>query len=101
MATITLSVPDDLKIKMDKTDWVNWSSVARKAFASTLIDLQKLELMKKIEEISEINENDNREIKDDVIKEIISKANYAENQIRQKKRKLMSPNEFKSWCDKL
>ena len=42
MRTITLSVPDTLKSRMDKTDWINWSSVARRAFAETLIDVKEL-----------------------------------------------------------
>ena len=42
MGTITLSVPDELKEKMAKTDWINWSSVAREAFV-------KLELLERLE----------------------------------------------------
>lgn len=48
MGTITLSVPDELKVKMDRTDWINWSSVARRAFAERLDDVEELEHSTKI-----------------------------------------------------
>ena len=32
MTTLSVSVPDELKKKMDALDEVNWSAVARKAF---------------------------------------------------------------------
>ena len=38
MVSITLSVPDELKLRMDEVDIINWSSVARHAFAETLED---------------------------------------------------------------
>ena len=31
MPTITLSIPKDLKHEMDKSNFINWSSVAREA----------------------------------------------------------------------
>ena len=46
MGTITLSVPDELKEKMSKTDWINWSSVAREAFVKRM---KQLELLEKLE----------------------------------------------------
>ncbi len=101
LAAITLSVPNDLKEKMDKTDWVNWSSVARKAFASTLVDLERLERMKKIEEISEISPNDNREVRTDIVREIVDKTEKVSKEIAQGKRKTLSPSEFKKMCNNL
>ena len=29
MANVSLTVPDELKVKMDKITWINWSVVAR------------------------------------------------------------------------
>ncbi|MDD3083739.1 MAG: hypothetical protein PHP82_01830 [Candidatus ainarchaeum sp.] len=101
MPTMTLSVPTELKQKMDKTDWINWSSVARKAFAETLIDLQRMNTMKKIEEISEIVFEDNREIKDELFKKIINKTEKVSKEIAIGKRKTMTPSDFKQMCDKL
>ena len=43
MATITVSVQDELKAKLDKYSEVNWVEVLRKAFA------KKVELLKKFE----------------------------------------------------
>lgn len=101
LAAITLSVPNELKREMDKTDWINWSSVARKAFVSTLTDLQRLNTMKKIEEISEISPNDNRMVRDSVVNSTIRKTKKAEKNLRSGKTKLLSPKEFNEWCEKL
>ena len=46
MATITLSVPDKLKDKMDKVEIINWSSVARQAFKEQLEDIEQLKKLK-------------------------------------------------------
>jgi hypothetical protein len=64
-------VPDELKEKMSKTDWVNWSSVARHAFSEMLKDVEELQLKKKIREISEIDEGDTREVKESVVREVV------------------------------
>ena len=50
MGTITLSVPDELKEKMSKTDWINWSSVAREAFVKRMKQLELLERLESKEE---------------------------------------------------
>ena len=54
MGTITLSVPDKLKEKMSKTDWINWSSVARHAFAEALEDIKELESKRKRDKFMKI-----------------------------------------------
>lgn len=94
MATITLSVPDKLKVKMDKTDWVNWSSVARHAFAETLEDVNSLKIMKRVREISGIPESDKSKVKESVMKELERKS-------RDSSGKSMTPAEFSRWCDSL
>jgi hypothetical protein len=71
MGTITLSVPDKLKKEMDETDYINWSSVARRAFAETLADVKELDMMRKIRAISEIDESDKREVNESVAREVI------------------------------
>lgn len=71
MGTITLSVPDKLKSKMDKLDWVNWSSVARRAFSETLHDAMEMESRKKARELSEIDESDNRDFNEEYKKELL------------------------------
>lgn len=36
MATVTLTVSDDVKSDLKKFSWINWSEVAREAFAEKL-----------------------------------------------------------------
>ena len=40
MVNITLSIPDDLKKNMDTFLEINWSAIARQAFAEKIKDLQ-------------------------------------------------------------
>lgn len=101
MGTITLSVPDNLKSEMDKTDFINWSAVARRAFAETLEDVKELELKKKIKAISEIADDDKREVKESVAKEVIESIEKTAKDLRSGKIKPKSPEEFKKWCDSL
>ena len=43
MATITVSVPDELKAKLDKHPEISWTEVLRRAF------VKRAELLKKLE----------------------------------------------------
>lgn len=43
MATITVSIPDKLKAKLDEHSEINWTEVLRRAFAN------RVELLKKFE----------------------------------------------------
>ncbi|MFH1587942.1 MAG: hypothetical protein ABIA76_01230 [Candidatus Diapherotrites archaeon] len=101
MAAITLSVPNELKYKMDKTDWINWSSVARHAFADALDDVDALKKMKKIREISEIADSDKREVRESIAKEVINSIEKSAEKIRSGKSKPMTSEEFKKWCGSL
>jgi|SRR3989338_3329401 len=99
MGTITLSVPEKLKEKMSKTDWINWSSVARHAFSETLEDLEELQLKKKIREISEIPEDDTREVKESIAKEVVKSIEATAKDLKSGKRKPITLEEFNKWCD--
>lgn len=55
MSTMTLAVPNELKHKMEGFPEINWSEVARQAFAQRVCDL---EFLKKFKEQSEITEED-------------------------------------------
>lgn len=101
MATITLSVPDNLKKRMEHVEWINWSSVARKAFAEKLCDVEELELRKKIAEISEIPQDDKREVREAVVREVLKSTEETENLLREGKIKAVSLEEFNKWCDSL
>jgi len=101
MATVTVSVPDGLKDKMGRADWINWSSVARKAFVETLRDVKELELKKKVREISEIDDDDTREIKEGIVRDVIRSVEKTAKELKSGKRKAMTLEEFNKWCDSL
>ena len=55
MTNITLSVPKDLKTKMDSFAEINWSAVAREAFIEKINDL---EFIKRFKSKSKLTEED-------------------------------------------
>ena len=55
MVNITLSVPQDLKQRMDNFGEINWSAVAREAFDEKIKDL---EFIKKFKAKSTLTEED-------------------------------------------
>lgn len=87
MGTITLSLPDELKAKIDKIDWINWSSIARHAFFETLKDVREVELKKRVHEISEIPEHDNKKVKESIVRKVI---NSVERTLKQSKEPMTS-----------
>lgn len=58
MVSITLSVPEELKKKMDKFEWLNWSSIAREAFVKRMKQLEILERFEKDFEKSKLTDED-------------------------------------------
>lgn len=59
MVSLTLSIPEELKARMDKHSEINWSEVARKAIMKQLEDY---EFMKRISEKSKLTEKDALEL---------------------------------------
>lgn len=55
MVNVTLSIPSDLKNKMDNFAEINWSAVAREAFGDKIKDL---EFIKKFKAKSTLTEED-------------------------------------------
>jgi hypothetical protein len=55
MVNMTLSVPSDLRSRMDSFSEINWSAVAREAFDEKVHDL---ELVRKFKAKSTMTEND-------------------------------------------
>ncbi len=55
MVTITMSVPDELKKKMDTFQEINWSAVARNAIQDRIHDL---EFIKEFKSKSTLTEDD-------------------------------------------
>ncbi|RKY96074.1 MAG: hypothetical protein DRQ03_07870 [Candidatus Hydrothermota bacterium] len=101
MGTITLSVPDELKRRMSRVDWINWSSVARRAFSELLEDVEELEMRRTVLEIGGIPEDDTRDVRKSLVKEVIKSTDKVVEELRSGKRKPMTLNEFNKWCDEL
>ena len=59
MATISVSVPDDLKNKITQHDEVNWSAIARKAFEQKV---QEVEFLRKLASKSKLSQKDADEL---------------------------------------
>ncbi len=55
MVNVTLSIPSDMKTKMDSFEEINWSAVAREAFGEKIKDL---ELIKNFKSDSTMTEDD-------------------------------------------
>ena len=55
MVNVTLSIPEELKKKMDSIQEINWSAVAREAFNEKIRDM---EFIKKFKAKSRITEED-------------------------------------------
>ena len=55
MVNVTLSVPNELKHKMDTFEEINWSAVARQAFDQKIHDL---EFIKRFKSKSTLTEED-------------------------------------------
>jgi len=70
MPTITLSVPKDLKKKMDESRYINWSEVAREAIRQKVVEL---DLFKSIVAKSKLSEKDAAEIADKISKSVHAK----------------------------
>jgi len=59
MATMTLSLPNELKKRMDELEIINWSAVARGAFEEKI---REFLLLKKITDKSTLTEKDALEL---------------------------------------
>ena len=59
MASVTVSISDNLKHRMDAQQTVNWSAVARKSFED---QVEKLELIESIVSKSKATEKDVEEL---------------------------------------
>ena len=59
MGTISVSVEDEMKGRMAELDEINWSAVARKAFADKL---KEVEILKRLASKSKLTAKDANEI---------------------------------------
>ncbi|MBC7129157.1 MAG: hypothetical protein H5T45_05450 [Thermoplasmatales archaeon] len=72
MTNITLSIPDELKKKMEKYSEIKWSQIARKAIEEKI---RELELLDKLTKDSKLTEKDVEEI-DRFIKGEIARKDF-------------------------
>lgn len=72
MVSITLSVPEELKQKMDKFEWLNWSALARESFIKRIKQLELLAQIEKDVANSELTDEDcielGRKLRKDIAK---------------------------------
>lgn len=60
MANITLSLPENLRVEMEKHSDIRWSKVARNAIAEKINQLRKLEILRKYVDKEPFSESDLR-----------------------------------------
>ena len=70
MATITLSVPKELKEKLEQNKFINWSEVARRAFIEQLKDLIELNAIKDARKIADLKGYENKNFNKTYVREL-------------------------------
>ncbi len=93
-AELLVKVPEKLEKRMEKFKWVNWPEVAVRTFSERVEDLEKMELEKKVAEISEISPDDKREIKESLVKEVENSCRKTAEDFRAGRIKAMTAEEF-------
>lgn len=58
MVTITLSLPEEVKKRMDRFEWLNWSAIAREAFLKRMKQIEILEKFNKDFEKSKLSDDE-------------------------------------------
>lgn len=58
MVSVTLSMPEEVKKKMDEFAWLNWSALAREAFLKRIRQLEILAKFEKDFEKSKLTDED-------------------------------------------
>jgi len=71
MGEVVVKIPEKLKERMSKLSWIDWASVAKKAISERREDIEELEIRRKVAEISEIAEDDDREVKESVCEAVV------------------------------
>ncbi len=70
MGTLSVSVPNELREKMDRLDEVNWSAIARKAFEEKL---KEIEILKMVAKKSKLTERDAKAISNKISESMAKK----------------------------
>ena len=101
MVELVVKIPKELKKRMSKVSWVDWSSVAVEAISERLGDIEELEIRRKVAAISEIPEDDDREVKASLAEEVVRSTEVVLKELKSGKRKPMTVEEFNEWCNEL
>ena len=101
MGELKIKISKELEGRMERFEWVNWPSVALKAFSERLDDMEELELERKAAQISEIPADDNREVKESLAKEVVKSTEVVLKELKSGSKKTMTLDEFNNWCDDL
>lgn len=83
MATITLSVPNGLKKRMNKHEIINWSAVARQAIEKRIVFIEALETFAME---NEMTEEDTLRLGREVAKSMNDKNKSINNSVYKKRR---------------
>ena len=70
MGTLSVSIPEPLRERMNHLEEINWSAVARKAFEEKV---QQIEFLKSIANKSQLTEKDAKEISDKINRSMAKK----------------------------
>ena len=101
MGELMVKIPEKMKERMSKISWLDWPSVAVKAISERLEDIEELEIKRKVAEISEIPEDDDREVKASLAGAVVRSTEEVLKELKSGKRKPMTVEEFNEWCDEL
>ena len=101
MSEVLVKIPKELKERMSKISWIDWPSVAVEAISERLEDIEELEIRRKVAEISEIAEDDDREVKASLAEEVVSSTEEVLKELKSGKRKPVTVEEFNEWCEEL
>ncbi|MFH0875599.1 MAG: hypothetical protein V1859_06690 [archaeon] len=70
MASVTFTIPDDVKAEMKQLSWINWSELARETLLRQIELDAKLKRVKELLSKSQFTEKDAMEMADKVSKSI-------------------------------
>ena len=66
MPTITLSLPEEVRLSLKLFSWINWSEIAREIFLKEQIRLEAYEEFKRVVSKSKFTEKDAKDLSDKV-----------------------------------
>ncbi len=66
MPVVSVSIPEDMKKKMNELDDINWSAVARKAFEEKIVLAEDMKEVERIARKSKLTEKDAKKIADKI-----------------------------------